>query len=148
MATVASGGPFSLFPGVDRILTVLEGELSLSIDGAARLTLDLQTPPLAFAGDVPVLAQTPTQPVTDLNVMTRRGRADAVVRRLEGQTPADIGRGDWALILAYVGDVELTVDGTGYELGKGDGALVSSAATITIDKLRDGVVMTVSLSRT
>ncbi len=77
MATVSAGGPFSMFPGVDRILSVLEGELVLDLEGGATARLDPGSDPFAFPGDVPVSAQTPRRPVTDLNVMTRRGRAAA-----------------------------------------------------------------------
>ena len=53
MATVASDGPFSLFPGVDRTLAVLEGEgIVLSVEGqAGRSTLTRDSPPLAFPAD-------------------------------------------------------------------------------------------------
>ena len=103
MATVAQGGPFSVFPGVDRILTVLEGELTLTIDGAALRTLDPQSAPLPFPGDVPVVAESPPRPVTDLNVMLRRGRARASVSRLNVQQPADIGRPSWRVV-AWLSD--------------------------------------------
>ncbi len=81
LATVAMGGPFSLFAGIDRSLTVLEGRLSLLIDGRTT-TLDADSQPFAFPGDVAVTARTPAAPVTDLNVMTRRGQARAKVKRL------------------------------------------------------------------
>ena len=50
MATVASDGPFSSFPGIDRTLSVLSGTLRLSIDGA-NVDLMEMSPPHAFSGD-------------------------------------------------------------------------------------------------
>ena len=52
MATVEAGGPFSVFPGVDRVLAVLEGRLALAIDGARADRAWPGLPPLAFPGDV------------------------------------------------------------------------------------------------
>lgn len=75
MADVAADGPFSCFPGVDRTLTLLEGQgMVLEIEGQGRRELDPASPPLSFAGDVPVMARLADGPVRDLNVMTRRGR--------------------------------------------------------------------------
>lgn len=71
MATVAEDGPFSIFPGVERVLTVLTGP-------GFRLTgpdLDLSAAPLvpvAFPGDVAVAAVGVTAASEDFNVMTAR----------------------------------------------------------------------------
>ncbi|MFE3836300.1 HutD/Ves family protein [Pseudogemmobacter sonorensis] len=71
-AWVASDGPFSSFPGIDRVLTVIEGgPMVLEID-ASRITLDAGSPPLAFAGEAPVMALLTGPPLLDFNVMCRR----------------------------------------------------------------------------
>jgi uncharacterized protein len=71
-ASVVEDGPFSLFPGIERNLTVLTGP-------GFRLTgpgLNLRCDPLvpvAFPGDVEVRAvETNNQPSDDFNVMTAR----------------------------------------------------------------------------
>lgn len=71
-ASVVEDGPFSLFPGIERNLTVLTGP-------GFRLTgpgLNLRCDPLvpvAFPGDVAVAAsETNGQPSDDFNVMTAR----------------------------------------------------------------------------
>lgn len=71
-ASVVEDGPFSLFPGIERNLTVLSGP-------GFRLTgpgLDVRCDPLvpvAFPGDVPVNASdTNGQQSDDFNVMTAR----------------------------------------------------------------------------
>jgi environmental stress-induced protein Ves len=75
MATVASDGPFSSFPKVDRTLSILSGSgIVLTIDGGAPLTLDLDSEPYPFPADKPTSARLVNGVVTDLNVMTRRGR--------------------------------------------------------------------------
>ena len=83
IATVATDGPFSTFPDVDRTLTVLEGDgLRLAIGDARPVALHKGSDPLSFAADVPTDARLLGAPVTDLNVMTRRGVWRRTVRRL------------------------------------------------------------------
>jgi environmental stress-induced protein Ves len=90
-ATVASAGPFSQFPGVDRILLVLEGAgLTLRIDGGKAQVLEPGGEPLAFPGDVPVEADLTDGPVTDLNIMVRRGAWAAQARRLTVDRPMSL----------------------------------------------------------
>ena len=81
LAEVRRGGPFSLFPGVDRHLAVLSGQLELSIDGRDAVTLGPDSLALLFPGDVPAAAEPVKAPVRDLNVMTRRGRFQARLTR-------------------------------------------------------------------
>ncbi|MCC6912644.1 MAG: HutD family protein [Rhodospirillaceae bacterium] len=81
MATVASDGPFSSFPGIDRTLSVLSGTLRLSIDGT-NVDLMEMSPPHAFSGDAATHGAVLRGPVTDLNVMTRRAGFTHEVRRL------------------------------------------------------------------
>ena len=72
MATVAEDGPFSIFPGIERNLTVLQGAgFRLVGDGIDLPCLPLS--PAAFPGDVAVQAiQTGGAVSTDFNVMTAR----------------------------------------------------------------------------
>ena len=73
-ARIASDGPFSVFAGVDRTLTVLDGAgLRLVIGAGAPVDLTPSSAPLSFEADVPTRAGLLGGAVTDLNVMTRRG---------------------------------------------------------------------------
>lgn len=84
MATVASDGPFSVFDGIDRTLTVLEGAgLILAIEGQPQHTLTASSAPLFFAADAATNSILVDGTVIDLNVMTRRGRYMHSVRRLD-----------------------------------------------------------------
>lgn len=91
-ARVAQSGPFSVFPGVDRILAVLEG-------GAMRLELGNEThfvnsdsPPVAFSGALPCMADLDRDPLLDLNVMVRRPfRAELTRVRLESKGLEPLG---------------------------------------------------------
>lgn len=81
MATVATDGPFSSFPGIDRTLSVLAGTLGLEI-GGARIDLMEMSPPHSFPGEAAVHGVVVRGPVTDLNVMTRRAAFRHDVRRI------------------------------------------------------------------
>jgi uncharacterized protein len=82
VAEVASDGPFSLFPGIDRTLTLIEGNgLAMAIENHEPVTLTTTSAPLAFPGDVPITATLVGGPIRDFNVMTRRGRFDHTVLR-------------------------------------------------------------------
>lgn len=83
-AQVAKGGPFSSFPGIDRILTVLRGRMALTIAGIGTIEMSAVSPPLAFPGDAATEAVLLDGPVEDLNVMTRRGKFRAHVVQQKG----------------------------------------------------------------
>ncbi|WP_075656779.1 HutD family protein [Pseudochrobactrum sp. B5] len=81
-ATVASDGPFSVFTGIDRTLSVLEGDgIILSVEGLDDQELKGETPPFSFPADSPTSAKLLGSAITDLNVMTRRGRFTHQVSR-------------------------------------------------------------------
>ncbi len=82
MARVDGDGPFSAFPGVERTLTVLEGAgIRLQIEGREAVELTPASAPYAFPADVPTSATLLAGPITDFNVMTRRGHARQRVHR-------------------------------------------------------------------
>ncbi|MBR2692411.1 MAG: HutD family protein [Aquamicrobium sp.] len=90
MARVEAGGPFSIFSGIDRTLSILEGEgITLSIAGHETVELTRASEPLFFLADAATEATLPAGPITDLNVMTRRGRVRHTVRRLSLSEPLD-----------------------------------------------------------
>ena len=90
LAEIAADGAFSVFPGVDRVLTVIEGQgLMLDVDGRL-LVLDAASPPLAFAGDAEVSARLTDGPIRDLNLMVRRGVWRARTRRLTVAGSAEV----------------------------------------------------------
>jgi environmental stress-induced protein Ves len=83
MARVEQDGPFSTFPAIDRTISVLEGAgLVLEPQQRGAITLTAQTAPFAFPGDLKLHARLIDGPITDLNVMTRRGRTRAFVSKL------------------------------------------------------------------
>lgn len=107
-ASVVENGDFSLFPGIERNLTVITGPgFDLLGDG-----LHLQARPLvpvAFAGDIPIRAERVTAPSDDFNVMTARGLPLPEVQVLLGAE--NLAEGGtlalFALDAARVGGIDL-----------------------------------------
>lgn len=81
IAQVGEAGPFSIFPGVDRHLAILDGRMALAIAGQAeRPPLTVADDPLVFPGDVETTGRPIDGPVTDLNLMVRRDTFDGRLR--------------------------------------------------------------------
>jgi environmental stress-induced protein Ves len=101
MATVAEAGPFSAFPGIDRTLSIIQGAgMRLEIGGAA-IDLDHRSPPYGFPADVATRGTPLAGSITDLNVMTRRGRWRHTVAHLSGPGPLKAEcHGETSLLLA------------------------------------------------
>jgi uncharacterized protein len=128
MARVASDGPFSDFAGIDRTLAVVRGHgLVLRIGKAAPVTLSTETKPVGFSGDTPTSAHLTAGEITDLNVMTRRGRFHHRLQRVDKSTSCDFGDDSIAIVLSLDGTTSVTVDRDSATLDHGDAVLVSRA---------------------
>ncbi|MCD7111166.1 HutD family protein [Rhizobium sp. DKSPLA3] len=108
MASVQTDGPFSVFPGVDRTLSILDGHgMVLDISGRAPVTLTADDAPHAFPADAATEATLVDGAITDLNIMTRRGAfAHAVERRMVDGT-TEVKRQGGTLMLLSLGDVQV-----------------------------------------
>lgn len=128
MATVSADGPFSLFPGIDRTLAVLDGEgIALAIDGDAAIALTPESQPLPFPADRAATARLIGGPVLDLNIMTRRGRFRHAMTRLKlGVEPATVDEEGAVLLFCAAGEIIVETDETTATLGKADTALLPS----------------------
>ncbi|RZL63467.1 MAG: HutD family protein [Variovorax sp.] len=82
IATIAASGPFSVFPGVDRTIMLLEGD-GVRLQ-SARFDHSLGTPhkPFAFDGEAAVDCSLRGGASTDFNLMVRRARGAATLRVL------------------------------------------------------------------
>jgi environmental stress-induced protein Ves len=107
IATIAAAGPFSVFGGVDRSITLLEGDgvRLFTHDGRIDHRLDVPHRPFAFSGDEAIDCTLLGGASNDFNVMTRRGQWRAEVRVLDGASVIDASphgvllalRGAWRL---------------------------------------------------
>ncbi|PCK87492.1 HutD-family protein [Rhizobium sophoriradicis] len=135
MATVAADGPFSIFPGIDRTLVILDGNgMVLDIEGGTRVLLTAASDPLAFPADIPVMARLQDGTITDLNVMTRRdGFAHTLIR-----IDVDGGRivplaSSTCLLLCHNGALSFRRNGETGALAAGDALLMTDAAGTTLE---------------
>jgi len=130
MAVVAQDGPFSLFPGIDRTLCILDGAgLELHFSGGGARTLTQDSAPLHFAADIAVQARLLAGAITDLNVMTRRGRFLHRVRRVTlDADPTWLQVSSAMLLLCGHGLVACDVDGSSLQLSARDALLVRDAS--------------------
>lgn len=121
LARVAAAGPFSLFPGVERTLAVVEGEgLRLHVDGREAARLDAEGPPFRFPGDLPVSATLGAGPIVDFNVMTHRDRFRHFLARARIDGAAQVDR-HGAVLLAHALDGPVSMGG--HVLQGGDSAI-------------------------
>ena len=83
MADVDDDGPFSVFPGLTRILTVLEGNgINLQIENQ---TIEaLVGDPVTFMGDLAVNSRLIKGPIRDFNVMFDAEKCCATVTKING----------------------------------------------------------------
>ena len=140
-ASVAQDGGFSHFPGVDRRLHILEGAgLDLDfVNGTQRL---LPGGHIGFPGEADVHGRLIDGPVTDFNIMVRRGRVRmrAEQMTIDGATTIAHGWGTAALFvvrgkIAVSGDVAGRFDTV---LAEGAGSLrVSGAADVLLIGFED-----------
>ncbi|WP_438395650.1 HutD/Ves family protein [Caballeronia sp. DA-9] len=103
VADVSEAGAFSVFNGIDRVLTLIEGEqmvLTDSTEGQSAEYVLSRWDSVAFAGESPITAELPHGPTRDFNLMLRRDRVsgNVIVRRDAGQL--DVHPGSVVLVCA------------------------------------------------
>lgn len=125
MARVDGDGPFSAFAGIERTLAVLAGEgIRLQVAGRDAVELTPGSAPYSFPADLATRAALLGGPITDFNVMTRRGRVSQSVRRERLSAASSVPAGALVTVIFCV-----------------DGRLQASSATATLSVgLRDTVL--------
>lgn len=140
VADVSAPGPFSAYPGIDRVITLLEGAAMDLTVGADRVRL---TPlqPYAFAGEAAVDCTLPDGPTRDFNVMTRRGRvsAEVRVRRLDDTVELPAADGLWLLVCVSAA-LRVDINGERHVLGRYDTLRVKNAVTVGAGDLLEVVL--------
>lgn len=130
IATIHASGPFSLFEGCDRIITLIAGPgVLLDFADGERVTLDMFEPQ-RFSCDRPVSA-TVTGTSHDLNLIWRRD-AISVEHRVEtirGQAETALPPAHWHLIVAGDGRVDVTTAGPTTRLEAGEALLFDRQPT-------------------
>jgi environmental stress-induced protein Ves len=147
-ATVAEDGAFSVFSDIDRTLSVLEGEgVVLNIDGSnTRLTISSE--PLSFAADAKTHAQLISGPITDLNVMTRRGRFSHVVTdiQVKGEYSTQVSTQNLLLFCAS-GELEVQMQTSPYQLKSFDCLQLSAQQNTHLTVKGNGRLILITLNQ-
>jgi len=117
-AEVASSGPFSAFPGLERWLWLLEGA-GFEIDFGARGWTEVRDPlaPLRFSGDWPAVATLIDGPSVDLNLMADLRAYRVAVETLQVAGPRVI-RTTGGTTLLFVAGGTVALPGLGLHLGR------------------------------
>lgn len=142
-AEVSASGPFSAFPGVDRvILLVRGGEMVLTVDGVPHRLAAFE--PLSFAGECVTSCEI-TTPTVDLNVMTRRGRARAEVAVVVATERIEVAPGPGALIVVALTDgvVVSASEASPVRLSTTDAVVCPEGESVAF---RDGTVAVIRLT--
>jgi environmental stress-induced protein Ves len=122
-----------VFAGVDRRMAILEGRLALFIEGESPLTLSRDSPAVSFAGEVPVFAEPLGSLVTDLNVMTRRGRCSAALTRHTMHDKVEVAAGSGTRLLLARADLSVRGAGVAARLAPLDALLAAKGSTLAIE---------------
>jgi environmental stress-induced protein Ves len=133
VAEVAADGPFSTFPGLDRILVLLSGNGMELWSGERSVVLGEPLQHLAFSGEAEIQAHLLDGPTTDLNLMWRRDLYRAVVATAHGSGRLQLDA--TGVSIAFVAGGSMVVDGhtlaqgdvvqfTGHLTARGDATLV------------------------
>jgi uncharacterized protein len=134
MAPVVADGAFSNFEEIDRTLSILTGEgMALSVEGIAGVVLGTASAPFSFPGDAATHAVLTQGPITDLNVMTRRGRFSHRVKRLETAGEVAIAADAAVTMIVVTGEASVA----GMALGPLDTVLLEeqeAAVSVASDK--------------
>jgi uncharacterized protein len=126
IAEVATDGDFSLFPGCDRTITLIQGAgMELDFDEAPAKRIDRPFMPFDFPGDWHCRCRLIDGPIRDFNLMVdrRRLRAETRVLRLsEAPVEVDVASGRFLVYCAEgkLGAGEFTAEaGDTLNLGAG-----------------------------
>ncbi|MBX4864467.1 HutD family protein [Rhizobium bangladeshense] len=135
MATVAEDGPFSIFPGIDRTLAILDGNgMVLDIAGSTPVPLTTASDPLAFPADIPVAARLEDGAITDLNVMTRRDGLTHTLIRIDVDDGKTVQLSpSTCLLLCHRGALSFRRDGETGALAAGDALLIEEAVATVLE---------------
>lgn len=124
IARIDADVPFSSYPGVDRIFTLIAGKgLDLEFTGHPGLAVDRLFVPHPYPCDVPTFCRLKDGPCRALNLFTRRGRWRAAADILS--SGAELSHPGPLLLFALQG----AADVNGHALAEGDAAIAADRIT-------------------
>lgn len=133
IADVSKAGDFSAFPGMERVLTVIDGELLLlTVDGDEHPLEKYR--PFRFSGEAAAHGALPTGDIRDLNVITRTGsfKGFTSIIELSKKRAHPVFEGQLAVLLqgqATVSAGNLSVSAEAADAAEADGDEAAAAPT-------------------
>ncbi|MBO1268887.1 HutD/Ves family protein [Arthrobacter cavernae] len=100
IAEVSKAGDFSAFPGMERVITVIDGELLLlTVDGGEHPLEKYR--PFRFSGDAASGGALPTGDIRDLNVIAKKGayKGHTAIIELSKKRAHPVFEGQLAILL-------------------------------------------------
>ncbi|MBD8881438.1 HutD family protein [Rhodanobacter sp. 7MK24] len=134
IAEVENAAPFSPFPGIDRVIALLDGEgFTMKMGDGRHHSLTTPCVPFAFAGETGVDIALAGGPSRDFNLMLRRGR---VRGGIETWRSAGTRQPDASIALVYCAQGTIDTDEgllhTGDAWRPGSGALVLQEGALAL----------------
>jgi environmental stress-induced protein Ves len=132
IADVSKAGDFSAFPGMERVLTVIDGELLLlTVDGDEHPLEKYR--PFRFSGEAAAHGDLPTGDIRDLNVIARTGsfKGFTSIIELSKKRAHPVFEGQLAVLLqgqATVSAGNLSVSAEAGDAAEATGAAESATA--------------------
>lgn len=128
-AQIERSVPFSFLPGIDRVLTLLDGPgFSLSFADGREIAVDRVGDPVWFPGDVETECHVTGGSSRALNLLYARTTYRAEVKMLDGSAKLTEGA-DVALLYALKHAATVAVGGDAVQLAEGDAAIVDHPAS-------------------
>lgn len=149
-AEVSNAGPFSLFPGYQRSLTLLSGKgIKLNLNNQ---NIDIVPPhgTLNFSGDIPISAELLDGPTTDFNAIWQRSHFDIKVetRTVNKKTCLQYGPNITWFIYALSHNGYIQYENNYHHFDKGDAAwLYPSEKESDLSISTDGIVVWMEIFR-
>lgn len=128
IADVVHDAEFSVFPGIDRILVLLEGEgIRLRFDDGRTLALSHPFAVACFEGEAPLRGAPMNGATRDFNLMWRRSRVSTRFEVTPFCGPMLISAAPDVTCVVHVAEGEFTLLGTGEHLKTGDTLVLNAA---------------------
>jgi len=119
------GGPFSIYPNIDRTLCIIDGKnLTLQFNNNNNhelVHLNKDSSPYSFPGEISITCQIYEDTITDFNVMTKRDKFRHIVQRFilrKDQKPMKISNDNQDILFIVVSQGNLEINGI--TMTKGD----------------------------
>jgi|SoiMethySBSTD1v2_1073268.scaffolds.fasta_scaffold00642_14 uncharacterized protein len=141
IADVASDGPFSEFPGIDRWIMVIEGKgMELAVEGQGVHRLDRPFEPFAFPGDAKTDCRLIAGAIRDFNLMVARSFGSGALRVLHLAPNASQMFAENIVALHVLrGRIELEA-GVIHELLEGDSWIAASYGEVMVRTVAPAIV--------